>query len=383
MKYWITCSTGKDSEAAVWWAKNNLPFDSWELVFNDVDWDNEAVYSHLKYLEERVGKKFHIVKSVGWREEIGEENYNAIVEIFGERNIFAELVIHKGRFSSTKARICTQKLKIEPFIDFILDVINGDAIIVQGVRAEESPSRRIMKVEDDYFKFYFEPYKHDSKGNPLYHTYRKQEIFELCNKHEITVYRPVLYKTANEVFNDIFENGSPGNPLYRKGQSRVGCYPCVQCKLGEIKLIAKDEPKRIDQIDALEKLSGSTFFPPGYIPIRFCTKMALCKIYREDLVKVMILKSKSKNKDQGIMFDVAVTDPEEMLYQLYFKNPLIEVYIDEEGYEYIWRRVKVPTIRDVVKYVLDNPDQVEAFPMGGGCVSVYNICETPNQQSLN
>ncbi len=74
----------------------------------------------------------------------------------------------------------------------------------------------------------------------------------------------------------------------------------------------------------------------------------------------------------------APKNPEQRLYEMYFKNPLIEVHIDEDGDEFIYRMVKVPTVRDVVKYVIANPNQQEAFPTSTGCVSVYNICEIEN-----
>lgn len=375
MKYFVTLSTGKDSEATLWWAYHNLPFNDWEVIFNDVDWDSQHVYDHLKYLESRVGKKFIIVKNKGWADKIPQDAYDRIIEIFGKKNIFAEMVIYKTRFPSTKARFCTELLKVHPMIDYILDNVNEDCTIIQGVRADESPSRRMMKERDEYFKFYFEPYKNDKNGTPMFHTYRKQEVILHCDKFEVIVLRPVLNKTALEVFNIIFENDSPGNPLYRKGQSRVGCYPCVMCKQGEIKIIAKTTPERIEQLEQLEQLSKSTFFPPGFIPLKYCTKMAECAIYRGDLVRFFFNKSIEQPESQSKMFDVQITDPEKALYQLYFKNPSIEVYLDEDGDEYILRYVKVPTVRDVVKYIQDNPNQIQSFEQGGGCVSVYNICD--------
>src|SRR3982750_815255 len=97
-KYFVQCSTGKDSEASVWWAYHNLPFESWEIIFCDVDWDNKAVYEHLKYLESRTGKKAIVLKSKGFKDKISKEVQKKIIEIFGEENVFAEMVIAKTRF---------------------------------------------------------------------------------------------------------------------------------------------------------------------------------------------------------------------------------------------------------------------------------------------
>lgn len=375
MKYFVTLSSGKDSEATVYWALNNLPFESWEIVFGDVDWDAKVSYGHLDYICNKVGKKLIKIKNNGWADKIPEEALNRIIEIFGGRNIFAELAVYKTRFPSTKARICTEELKVKPMIDFILDNVKGDCTIIQGVRAEESESRRQMKESDDFFKFYFEPYGTDRNGKPKYHTYRKKDVIAHCDKFEVNVFRPIIKKTANEVFNEIFENGSQGNPLYRIGASRVGCWPCVMCKKGEIKMIAKHDPLRIEQLEQLEQLANSTFFPPGYIPERFCSKIAECMIYRSDLIKLFSDKPRPIDKNQTSMFENHKSDPEKLLYDIYFKNENIPVYHDEDGEEYILRFVKVPTVMDVVKYVNDNPDQVPAFESGGGCVSVYNICE--------
>ncbi|MDR3551240.1 MAG: phosphoadenosine phosphosulfate reductase family protein [Candidatus Babeliales bacterium] len=385
MKYLITLSTGKDSEATLWWANENLSFDSWDVIFDDLDWDADEVYQHLEYLEKRIGKKFIRIKGTRCKDTLTDELYAKIIEIFGKPNVFAEMVLSKGRFPSTKARFCTEILKVEPMIDYILDNIKEDVTIIQGVRADESPSRKLMKESDDYFKFYFEPYGFDKKGNPKFHSYRKKEINEFLDKYECNVLRPIINLTFIDVFQIIFTNGSPANALYRTGLSRVGCYPCVMCKLGEIRIIAQRSPKRIEQLAQLEQLAGSTFFPPGFIPVRFCSKKAMCAVYRSDLIRLFGLKKKTI-KQMNNLIDVELsTNPEQRLYETYFKNPLIPVHLDEDGDEYIFRMVKVPTISDVVKYVLDNPDQQEAFVNVSSCVSVYNICDVedkPNSTSM-
>ena len=373
-------STGKDSEAAMWWTYHNIPFENWDVIFSDLDWDHQDVYNHMAYLESRIGKKFMKIKSAYFQDKISEDVRQQIVEIFGYQNVFAEMVMYRTRFPSTKSRFCTDDLKVRPVIDYILDNCHHDLVLIQGVRAEESLARRYLNPTDDYFKFYLEPYGVDKNGKPKYHTYRKKDVLAHIEKYDVTVFRPILKLTHNEVFNIIFDNNSPGNALYRSGQSRVGCFPCIMCKLGEIRLIAKYDPDRIDKIYKLEVLSGSTFFPPDYIPTRFCTKWAYIRVYREDLLKRFGSKKKKQSKQQTAIFaeETLTENPEERLYQMYFKNPKIEVHTDEDGENYIVMRVKVPTIRDVVKYVQENPDQTEFLQESTGCVSVYNICESPN-----
>ena len=60
------------------------------------------------------------------------------------------------------------------------------------------------------------------------------------------------------------------NPLYYRGFSRVGCFPCIMCRHKEIELIAKNDPEMCQRLIQAEKSVGHSFFPPSYIPQRFC-----------------------------------------------------------------------------------------------------------------
>ncbi len=300
MKYLLTFSGGKDSLATViWlirWAKINLP--DFEVVFCDTGWENDKTYEHIKEIEKWVGKTFVFLKS---------DKFKDLIDLF----------LQKGRSASTKARFCTEEMKTKPMINYILS-LSHDVTIVQGVRAEESESRRMLNAKDEYFKFYTEPYGTDKKGKPKYHTYRKKEVLKHIEQYVVDVIRPILKWTAAEVFEYIYANGLKPNPLYYEGFSRVGCFPCIMCRHDEIRLIAEKYQGRIDEIREYETKSGRTFFPPKYIPERFCTKVAITK------------KGKT---------------------------------------------VMCPSIDDVVKYVLDDPNQGKLFQKSTGCISVYNICE--------
>lgn len=301
MIYISTFSTGKDSEAVTIWAKNNLP--EFETVFCDTGWESPKSYLHLKQVEEYIGNPIKVLRS---------SKYNG----------FIDLCIKKKRVASTKARFCTEELKTKPMIDYILS-LNDDITILQGVRNDESESRRNMKEKDEFFKFYFEPYGYiksgKNKGKPLFHTYRKKEVIAYCNKFSVDVFRPIIKWTAAEVFDYIFSNNRKANPLYYEGFSRVGCFPCISCRHAEIRLIAQKYPERINKIRELEAALGSTFFPSNYIPKQHCDRST----------------------------------------------------INKKG-----KKVFFASIDAVVKYVLGNPDQEKIFDMPKGCVSVYNICET-------
>jgi 3'-phosphoadenosine 5'-phosphosulfate sulfotransferase (PAPS reductase)/FAD synthetase len=288
MKHIIQFSGGKDSLATLLFVKNKYGLDKAEVIFCDTGWESEKTYQHIKDIQEQIGKKFIILKS---------KKYKG----------FQDLAIKKKRFPSTKARFCTEALKTNPFIDWVLEQ-KEHLIIYQGIRKDESISRSKMLAECSYFRFYFE-----KKANGKTDTYRKKEIIEWCKNYNADIIRPIFEWTAKNVFDYIKENGFKANPLYYEGFSRVGCFPCIQCVKREIKLVNEKHPDIIEKIRKLELKSGYTFFPPKYIPNRFCTGR------------------------------------------------------DKKGNRF-------PKIDDVVKYVRDDPNQ-ETFNEPRTCQSVYNICE--------
>jgi hypothetical protein len=97
------------------------------------------------------------------------------------------------------------------------------------------------------------------------------------------------------------------------GFTRVGCFPCIMCRHGEIKLLIKHFPDRIDYLKKIENDLGRSFFPPNYIP------------------------------------------------------PWAQSGFDQKSGK------KFPTINDVVKYI-DDGNQLELFE-APSCMSIYNICE--------
>jgi 3'-phosphoadenosine 5'-phosphosulfate sulfotransferase (PAPS reductase)/FAD synthetase len=185
------------------------------------------------------------------------------------------------RFPSTKARFCTEYLKIRPFIDWLLKQEHS-YLIIQGIRADESKSRSTMLKECTYFKYYFEPYGTDKKGKPKYMTYQKKSVKKWLEKHEADILRPFLTKTASDVMNYIRDNGLKPNPLYYMGFKRVGCFPCIMCNKSEMQLIIQHQPKYLDRIRKAEIELQSTFFPPNYLPDyakrNFKTKNGLLKL---------------------------------------------------------------------------------------------------------
>ena len=253
MKVIVQWSGGKDSEACLILAVNKYGSHNIIAVFCDTGWEGEETYKHVRLIPELLNVKLEIVKS---------NKYNG----------FVDLAKKKKRFPSTMARFCTEELKVKPMIDFILKQTEN-LIIFQGIRADESRSRSQMEKECRYFKYYFEPYGTDKKGKPKYHTYRKKDIIEWCSKYSDDIIRPIFDWTANETLNYIIGQGFPVNPLYYKGAKRVGCYPCIMCTKGEITNMINDDPRRIKEIKRAETTVNSSFFPPDYIPKRYCSQV--------------------------------------------------------------------------------------------------------------
>lgn len=296
MKILIAFSGGKDSLACLIWAVKKYGLKNCEAVFCDTGWESEITYKHIDEVIEKMKIEFIVLKSA---------KYNG----------FVDLAKQKKRFPSAKARFCTEELKSKPMIDYILTQ-KDHLIIIQGIRKDESKARSSMNGHCNYFKYYYEHYGIDKKGKKKFHTYRKKDVLKWRAEYSDEVLRPAIDWTANEVMQYILSNGYKPNPLYYKGFSRVGCFPCIMCRHNEIKQIAKQFPEDIQKIRNAEEETKRTFFSPGTIPERF-----------------MSLTDKKTNK-------------------------------------------KIPSVDDVVKYVSDDEFQENIFEdEGDSCMSVYNICE--------
>lgn len=296
MKHIVPISGGKDSQATALWCRDHINAEL-IYVFNDTGWEHIKTYEHLLYLQECMNIEIIVLTNKRYP------------------NGMVDLVRKKGRFPSTMARFCTEELKTKPMIDFILEQ-NDDMIIYQGIRAEESKNRAKMEMAEDFFRHYFEAYSFDESGKGKYRDYRRKEVKYFAEFYKTIVMRPIFKWTVDAVFEYISSHNQKVNPLYYTGVKRVGCYPCIMCGLGEVKIIAQNDPSRLDEIADIENEVETTFFPIDYIPERFCSK----PVTRKDGVPA-----------------------------------------------------KAPLIEDVKKYVYD-ANQIEIFD-APTCQSVYNICE--------
>lgn len=251
MKILVQFSGGKDSLATLIWAKKEFG-NSIKAVFCDTLWEHELTYSHIQEVVKKMDIELITLKS---------EKYDGFVDMAKQKN----------RFPSTKARFCTEELKVKPFIDYVLG-LNDNVLIIQGIRADESLSRSKMQNQCSYFKFYFEPFGVDKNGKNKTYSYRKPDVRVFKKEFSDDVLRPIFDWNVKQVFDYIKENGFEPNELYKRGFSRVGCMPCIMARKSEVKAILDYEPEYFDRIVEAEKEVGRTFFPPSYIPSHACGK---------------------------------------------------------------------------------------------------------------
>lgn len=241
MKILVFYSGGKDSQAALIWAVKKYGVQNCEAVFCDTGWENPVTYEHIKTTTEQLGVKLVIVKSA---------KYNGMVD----------LAVKKKRFPSPKARFCTEELKSKPAIDYVLSKTEN-VIVIEGIRAQESFSRRQMEAQCTYFKYYFHP-----SVNGKTHQYRKKDVIEWCKTFNADKLRPIFDWSAQQTIDYIRDNGQQPNPLYYQGFSRVGCFPCIMSKHSELRLIYENHPEQWQNLKDIEKQTGSAFFGPSKIP---------------------------------------------------------------------------------------------------------------------
>ncbi len=252
VKVIVQFSGGKDSQACLIKACEDFGANNVTAVFCDTGWEHEQTYSHVKEVASKLGVDLIILKN------------ESVDGMYG-------LCKRMKWFPDAKNRMCTVQLKIWPMIDWILKQENH-LIIIQGIRAKESAERAKFDVECSYFKDYFD-------DNFKKRLYRKRDVKEWCKSHDASVLRPIFSWSAQQVIDYILSHGQRPNPLYERGASRVGCFPCIFARLNEIKIVARDEQYKQRVIDLenevnSERNNGSeaSFFCKGKILERFCNQ---------------------------------------------------------------------------------------------------------------
>lgn len=196
-------SGGKDSAAmSLYLTELGIEHDR---VFCDTGWEHELTYEYLRGpLTQKIG---------------------TIIELQPPKKM-EELILHKAMFPQRLRRFCTQELKVRPLAGYInARLIAGEDLLnAVGIRAAESESRS------------------------------KMPEWEWQDGFDCEVWRPLLHWLEQDVIDIHKRHGLQPNPLYLKGASRVGCWPCIYARKAEIRLVADSDPARIDRIRELERL---------------------------------------------------------------------------------------------------------------------------------
>jgi len=258
----ISVSGGKDSTATLLLALERET-ENVRAVFADTGHEHAATYDYLEYLSAKTGVKIERIKpdfsariehkrevvQGKWRNEgVDESIIEAALSVLKPTgNPFLDLCLWKGRFPSTRARFCTQELKVFPIQQQVFEPLlcaldTQDIISWQGVRADESQARAKLSEQDEA-------------------------------DNGVINYRPILHWTASDVFDFHRKHGVKWNPLYEQGMGRVGCMPCINCNKAELREIALRFPEEIERVKKWEQIVAraskrgvSTFFVPNMAP---------------------------------------------------------------------------------------------------------------------
>ena len=200
-------SGGKDSSAlSLWLTEQGIEH---ERVFADTGWEADATYEYLRGpLTDALGP---------------------IVEV-SSGHTFESLAIDKGMFPRGNAKWCTDALKMEPLIAYMSERAStvGPVISANGVRAGESVKRSQLTEWDGFAR----------------------------PGIEIPIWRPLLRWSEDDVIAIHRRHGLAPNPLYLAGANRVGCWPCINSRKSEWRLIADTDPNRIRRVAELERRVG-------------------------------------------------------------------------------------------------------------------------------
>lgn len=215
-------SGGKDSVAmSLWLAEQGIEH---RRVFMDTGWEHPDLYAHLDYLEGVLGPIERIYPPMPDLPADVLADVEAIEALVGvSPSGFVRWAVHKGMFPSRRRRYCTQELKVRPFLQWV-DALDADVVNVVGIRAEESAARAKLP---------------------------EREL--MPGAEHIEVWRPLLTWTEEQVIEIHQRHGVVPCPLYLRGSTRVGCWPCVQADKAELEQLAIDS-RRVMALRLLEQL---------------------------------------------------------------------------------------------------------------------------------
>lgn len=222
MRHVVSLSGGKDSVATcLYLREQGIEHDR---VFMDTGWEHRDLYAHLDYLESKLGPIHRVVPSMPELDDRWMDRVQSIEALVGRSpSAYVRWAVRKGMFASRMRRYCTQELKVRPFLAWV-DALDEEIINVVGIRADESAARAKLGERE-----------------------------AMPGAEHIEVWRPLLRWTEADVIDIHRRHAIEPCPLYLRGSTRVGCWPCIQANKGELAQLAKDY-ERVEAIRQLESL---------------------------------------------------------------------------------------------------------------------------------
>ena len=234
----VSVSGGKDSQATLSYILKKCKRIPVIAYFCDTGWEAPETYEHIKYLEKTLNIKIH---------KVGSTKYNG----------FEDMCIKRKGFPSRVRRFCTEELKIIPANNFIKKYQEqGYTVInVVGVRNDESKSQKLKEPKIiNGVSWLFTP-KRDVENKWKFSFFYPCSKKIIKAKQGVLIYQPILDWTEKQVLEYNIKCGTKNNPLYSKGYTRVGCYPCINANVTEIGLL---DEARVNKIVELEKKVQAT-----------------------------------------------------------------------------------------------------------------------------
>lgn len=193
-------SGGKDSTAlSLWLTEQGIEHERVHLL---TGWDSQVTMDYLRG---------ELTRALG-----------PIQEIRGPL-LMRDLILKKGMFPSRQRRFCTEELKILPMQRFLRER-DDDCVNAIGIRRAESAARSAALE------------------------------WEWSSVFDCEVWRPLVDWSEQDVIDIHRRHNVAPNPLYLQGAERVGCWPCINARKSEIRMLAVRDPARIDELEELETL---------------------------------------------------------------------------------------------------------------------------------
>lgn len=258
----VNISGGKDSAACYLLAiERGRPF---RAVTADTGHEAPETYEWIQRLAKRTGgpevetvradfsarmaTKRETIRTKWPADGVPAEQVAQALDLFHPTGVpFLDMCMLKGRFPSSQTRFCTEHLKLTPIharvygpaLDF------GPVISWLGERRAESAARaKLPKATRVH-----------GHASPW------------------AIWRPILEWSATDVFDLHKRHGLPPNPLYLAGMGRVGCFPCIMARKGELASIVRRYPEAFEKlrewerlVSAVSKRGQATFFAADKTP---------------------------------------------------------------------------------------------------------------------